>query len=1230
MIRRTLLFVLLLFVCASLYAQTTSLTGTVTDPSGAVIPGATITITNIDTGAAREATADKQGSYTLSQVTPGKYKLVAKAPGFTDTVIERVELLVNQPATLNVAFEKVGATSTTVSVEAAAVQVNTTDASIGNAIATTAIVELPFYARNVANLLQYQPGVTPTTNNGGTAIGGNVNGGKSDQANVTLDGADVNDQNGRTAFTSVLRVTLDSVEEFRTTTTNGGAESGRGSGADTVLVTKSGTNDFHGSLYEYRRGTETAANTFANNKAGVPVAPLLINIFGGTAGGPIKKNRAFFFINYEGRRDASAISVTRTVPTETLKQGIVQYKNSAGQTLQVTPDQAKAIDPLGIGVSQAALNVFKQYPVGNYTAIGDGLNMTGYLFNAPGRSDQNTYIARLDYRLDDSGKNSLFWRGVLNNDSATNGTANAPQFPGQVPNSVTLANNKGHAMGWTSVLSPTAVNNLHYGLTRAGGETTGILNSSYTLFRGFDTIYGTSTGTARIVPVHTIGDDFSWNKGRHDIRFGGIVRLISNQSATYSHSFNTATSNPSVISGSGNDITPASLGVSSSTRTSYQYAMGALLGIVASATGNYNYLTNGTLLAPGAPVTRNFVNHEGEVYATDSFKLLRNFTITYGARLSFMPAPHEANGQQISSNIPIGEWVNTRGALGDRGLSQMGAGLISYVLPQRPLYPFHTNFAPRLSLAYSPNADSGIMKVLFGGSGKTSIRAGAGFYYDEIGQPLTQTFNATAFGLSSTLSTPPNVYTSAQLPRFTGFYSVPTSILTPAPPGGFPSTYPNNFAITNSIDDGLKAPYSMSLDFAIQRQFSHGFMLQAAYVGRLSRRSLVQRDLAMPTNLRDPKSGQTYYEAMSQLATLVDFQGVKVANLPKIPFFENLWSTAAGNGYTATQVIALDYLTRSNPGDFTNTLSDMDNGQSCSTTGSVFNAAGNLTKTACGVLGAYSMWSPQYSALAAQSSVGTGSYHALQLTLRKTLSSGLMFDFNYTFSKAMDLGSTAERATSFSGFVINTWNTHQMLALSDYDTTHQANAFMVYNLPFGRGLRFGSSMNKALDAIVGGWEIGPTFRWTSAFPFAPSDGSRWATNWEISSGATPNGNPIPASTTVRSLSSTNKSVAGQANLWADPAAALAAFSETLPGQSGTRNTLRLSGIFSIDLGVYKNFTMPYSEKHKVQFRWETFNLTNSVQFSNVSASLTSTTTFGLLSGQRVDPRQMQFALRYSF
>lgn len=1257
---KRLAFLFLLLACfgVGLFAQTSSITGNVTDPSGAVIPGATITLRNVDTGAERNTVADDQGRYNIQQVSPGFYKVTAKATGFGDFVVDRLELLVSQPATLEIAFSKIGSTSTTIEVAAAATQVNTTDASLGNAIDQNEIINMPSFARNVVGLLAFQPGVTSFTS-GGTAASANglsandgaVNGGKPDQGNVTLDGADVNDQNARAAFTSVLRVTLDSVEEFRTTTTNGDSATGRGSGADVQLVTKSGTNTFHGSLYEYRRGTETAANTFFNNEAGVPIAPLLINVYGVSAGGAIKKNKLFYFINYEARRDASSTSVNQTVPTADLRQGIVQYLNKSGQDVTLTAAQAQTIDPGGIGVNANALKAMQGMPLPNNSTVGDTLNTQGFLFNAPVHNVQNTYISKFDYRPDAAGKNSLFIRGNLQNDSQ----GGTPQFPGQTPNSETLANSKGLAAGWTDVLTPNLVSTLHYGFTRAGNQTTGILDSDYEWFRGISTPFGTSTGLARIIPTNLIAEDMSWNHGAHNIRFGVSYRNISNESQSFRNSFSSASSNPSWISGSGNDLTPASLAVSNSFKNNYEYAMAAVLGLEAQGTADYNYLVNGTVLPASAPAVRDFVNRETEGYIQDTWKVTRNFTVTAGIRLGLEPPVYEANGQQASTNIPLASWLGARADFAAIGQSQQNAGLIDFIpLSQgNAMYPFHKNWAPRLGLAYSPTASSGISKWLFGGPGKTSIRAGAGMYYDLVGQPLAQTFSSTTPGLSQSFSNPANVLTSAQLPRFTTFYAVPASIVPAAPAGGLPLVYPygagqsGSFAITNSIDSDLAAPYTINLDFTIGRELPHGFFLQTSYVGRLSRHSLVNRDLAEPTNMTDPASGQTYFQAMDNLMTAIDFNGATVANVPQQPFFNHMWASAAGNGLTPTQVWASDYITNSFNGDATNTLNNADNGANCSTTGTKFTSKGAVASPGmgCGIYGPFMLFNPQFSALSAYSSIGNGDYHGLQVSLRKRLSFGLQFDVNYTWSKSIDLGSGQEGAGSFSSLIQNTWNPSQERAVSNYDTTQQVNVFGLYGIPFGRGLKFGANVNKIVDAVAGGWQITGNYRQTSGLPTSCSNGQRWPTDWEVDDNCTPIG-AVPTSSTSNAISSGGVDVGGQPNLFKNPGAIInnpanapigqyGLFEETLAGESGLRNNLRGPGLFNIDTGLYKTFTMPYSEHHKLQIRWETFNVTNSAIFNVNSANLTDTssTNFGRYSsvnGTLTQPRQMQFAGRYTW
>jgi len=1262
MIGRLLVCALFVCGCASLFGQSTSLTGTVTDPTGAVIPGATITIVNIDTAAQRDATSDAKGNYTIQQIAPGNYRLTAKAGGFVDVVVDRMELLVNAPATVPIVFAKLGSTTQSVQVEAAAVQVNTTDASLGNAINSNAIIQLPTYVRNITGLLGLQAGVTSFGTPGQSAglpgapdyRSGAVNGGHSDQGNITLDGADVNEQNARTAFTSVLPVTPDSVEEFRTTTGNGDNSAGRGSGADITLVTKSGTNEFHGSLYEYWRGTDFASNTFFNNQAGIPIAPLLINNYGGTGGGKIIKNKLFYFLNYEGRRDASSVAAgPRTVPTQNLRNGIVGYVNSSGQTVELSPAQVQQIDPGGIGVNQAALKAMQSMPLPNNNQVGDGLNTQGYIFNSPGKNVQNTYIAKFDWRPDDAGKHSLFLRGELLNLWSDNLTADAPEFPGLPPNEVNLNNSKGLASGWTYVISPNLVSTFHYGFTREGTQNTGVLDSGYEWFRGISTPYGTSTGITRIIPVHTFSEDMSWNHGSHDIRFGAVVRLISNMSSSYASSYSSASSNPSWLAGSGADLSPASLASSNGFAQNLQYAMAAVLGLEAQGTAHDNYLVNGTVLPVGAPVVRDFANDEGEMYIQDTWKATRNFTVTAGIRLSLEPPVHEVNGQQASTNVPLAAWLGERANFANTGLTQQDAGLIQFIPASEGtgLYPFHKNWAPRLGLAYSPTADSGFSKWLFGGPGKTSIRAGAGMYYDLVGQPLAQTFSADTPGLSSSFSNPANILGVAQVPRYTTFNALPSVLVPPPPPGGLPLVYPYGagqsgaFAITNSIDQQLAAPYAINLDFSIGREFGHGFFVQGSYVGRLGRHELMERDLAMPTNLVDPASGQTYFQAMDQLMNYINFQGLQPNQVPNIPFFQNMWASAAGNGLTATQVWANDFLHNSQPGDATNTLNNADNAANCSTTGTKFNSKGNVAEPgmACGVQGPWMLFNPQFSALSAWSSLGLSDYHAMQWTVRKRYSYGLQFDVNYTWSKSIDLGSNVEAAGTYASnsFAINTWNLNQMRAVSSYDTTQQINFSGVYELPFGRGRHFGNNMNKVVDAIVGGWQVSGIYRQTSGLPFYLINGQRWPTNWNEDAYATPGG-AVPVSETQNAIATGSIGKGGGPNLFSNPAAIVTAagepsgqnglFTETLAGQSGLRNNFRGNGLFNIDTGVYKVFRIPRREHDQLQLRWETYNLTNSVIFDPQTSndSVISSTNFGKLTSTLTAPRQMQFAGRYTW
>lgn len=1181
------------------YAQSSSLTGTVTDATGGLVPNVAIEIKNLETQATRATITDAQGRYTLSQVAPGQYRLEAKAAGFRTEVIGGLRLQVNAPATANLVMQ-LGAVSESVAVSAESVAVNTVDASLGNAIGEKPIVELPFEARNPVGLLALQPGVVYLQTNDYRS--GSVSGGKSDQGNVTLDGVDVNDQQFRTAFTSVLRVTLDSVQEFRTTTSNFNADQGRSSGAQVSLITKAGTNEIHGSLYEYNRNTLTSANSFFNNASGVPRTALIRNVFGGTVGGPVKKNKLFIFGNYEGRRDASQASAVRIVPNALYRTGNFTYVRKDGSKGVLSPaDIAANADPLHIGPSANILKYLQQFPLPNDTSVGDGLNTAGYRFNSGQPLRYNTYLTRIDFHLND--KHQLFARGNLQNDHLTTAI---PQFPGQPDASIHLENAKGVAVGDTWLISNSLVSNVRYGLTRQSYDNTGIQSTGYTTLRSIDNYLPATTPLTATIPTHTIADDLTWTKGAHTVAFGGSIHLTTSSRINYANSFSNGYINSSWLQGTGTNL----LVPDAKNSTLYTRLMTDLLGIVSEGTAHYNYDIQGNTLAQGSGIGRKFQDRQFELYLQDTWKVRRGLTVTAGLRVSLNPPLKEANGIQTTTNIGLGDWFNQRGALAQQGLPQSQVTPISFDLSSKPggrgLYPFQHDFAPRLGIAYSPQNTDGVMGKLFGGPGKTSIRAGAGIYYDAFGQSLIRLVDSSALGFSTTLSNPANA-SALTAPRFTSFTSIPNGLLLPAPKGGFPQTAPNIWAIAQSLDQSLKAPYTMNLNFSIDRELKGGFTVQAAYVARLSRRSIIGDDVAIPTDLKDPASGQTYFQALTNLFQQAN-RNIPTSKIANLPFFEKFYPGYATKSLSATQSIYDQFVTQEP--DATSVLLDID-GPGCSP---------------CGKYGPYQQWSQQYSSLAVYRSRGTGSYNALQISLRKRFSGGLLFDLNYTYSKSIDLSSTRESDGITSAQIVNPWNPNQMRAVSDYDTPHILSAYFVYELPVGKGKKFLGSSNRLMDAAFGGWQLNGIYRQTAGFPISVGNGGFWPTNWNISGYATQQ-TPLTSSTTGNA-----KTPGGGAYLFSNPSAAFQAFDFTLPGQTGSRNTLRGPGLFNLDASMSKTFLMPWSEKHKIQFRAEVFNLTNSVAFdvNTASLSLGAPSTFGKFSSTLNTPRVMQFGAKYSF
>ena len=1194
---------------------TSAVRGTITDPQGRVVAGVSVTLSDAQKAFSRTQVTTTEGGYVFNAIPPGTYTLETEASGFKKAVVSNVLATVNTAVDVNVQLE-LGQLTERLEISAASeAPLNTSDATVGNTFGERQILQLPLDARNVAGLLSLQPGVTFIGNvdqRGETTDwrNGSVSGSKSDQSNVTLDGVDVNDQQNQFAFNSVLRVTPDSVQEFRVTTTNPNAEQGRSSGAQVSLVTKSGTNDWHGSLYEFHRNTVTTANNFFNNMAGIPRPKLLRNVFGGRLAGPIVKNRLFSFFNYEGRRDAREETVLRTVPTATLRQGIYRYNRTGGTVGELSRAQVTTLDPLRRGPSDALLAVFQQYPLPNTGGTGDALNTSGFRFNAPVSLRWNTYTARFDYNLTSDGSHTLNARGILQNDKETT----APQFPGHISNVTSLNNSKGMAVTYLAAFSPTVTNTFRYGFTRQGIESAGAAPALPIItFTALSSVISTSRSSRRISPVHNLVEDLSLVHGNHSLQFGGNVRYITNSSINFSNSFSTAQTRRSRLTST------APLRVADAADRSTEEALVALLGLETFGIAIYNYDRIGQALPQGAPIVRDFAAKEYEAYGQDSWRIRPNFTLSVGLRYSLYSPPYEKNGNQVAPSVRMGDWFELRRQLALQGHPAKEAPRITFELAgpannRRGFYDWDkNNFAPRLAFAYSPDFKSGFLGRLTGGGGQTALRGGYAIVYDRIGASLATVFDTNnAFGLSTQLE--PALTSITTAPRFTGLHTLP---VLPADPGtGFPATPPGDTSPSSllgqsnaAIDDTITTPFSQQFNFSIQRQLPANFTLEVVYVGRLGHNILVNDDVALPLNFVDPQSGMDYFTAVNQLLNFPT-----QAAVTPIPFWQNVFPGLASSGVTATQG-AWAAFNRRAP-DYVTALEDLD--RRCS--------------PSCSRFGMNTFFDPQYVNLNTFRSIMPTSYHSMQVLFRKRFSGGTQLDFNYTLAKSIDWASRVERNGLFvdSSSTINSWQPSLRQAVSDFDVRHNINFNGIAELPFGHGKRFGSRTSGWQDAFIGGWQLSGIMRWTSGLPTWVTNGSAWPTSWKWSAAATANG-AVPGNETAR--------LATGPNLFSNPAAAFAVYSPTRPGGVGSRNNIRGDGYFAIDMGLSKRWQMPWSEKHNLQFRWETFNITNTARFdaffasgslNNPNPAINPSSSFGRYNDQLTQPRVMQFALRYEF
>jgi len=1253
----SVLLVVLLSSIAAFAQGTATVRGTVTDPQGNVVAGATVTLTNPGTNASRTATTSDNGTFIFDFIQPGGYRIEVEAQGFKKGVVTEIHALVAKATAVDIQLE-IGnvAESVTVAAGAGEVLINRDDATLGNNFVNEQITQLPLEARNVAGLLTLQPGVTRS---------GYVAGARADQSNVTLDGVDINEQQTNQigsvdstdinpGASTVLRLNSEAIEEFRVITTNANAQMGRSSGAQVALVTKGGTNEYRGSLFWFHRPTILAANNFFNNRSGVARPALIRNTFGGSIGGPISKDRSFFFYSFEGRRERSEQTALQRVPLASMGRGELRYVNPSGGISTVTAANFAQIFPDLGGLNPTAVAALaeatRKYPANDFGTIGDSsrnaagqlllLNTAGYRFNVLLPSSLNSHTARFDHNIND--KQTLFVRANVIHDLI----AGVPAFP-DTPRPDTWSHPWGTAIGHTWTISDRFVNNFRYGLTREAFTSFGDASKNEIYFRFvFFPVWDYRT-LARTTPTHNFTDDFSWVAGNHTAQFGTNVRVVRNKRQNFASAFDTAYTNPSYYQGSGtpistaiNAFSPLGGGQTSIVRN----AATALLGRLTTYVARFTFDKEGTLLPPGTATDREFATEEYDFYGQDVWKIRPNLTMTYGLRYGLSRPIYETQGFETKPNIPLSEYFRRRIEASQRG--QNYNELIADVLSGPAnngsyMYPWDkNNFQPRVAIAWSPNF-KGTLGTILGSGNKAVIRGGFAITNDFLGQQLATRFdvlNSVGFTQSQTspvafcnvgrTSTAPTT-TPRLCPSFTGYTQDVRSLPRINVPSAltFPSQQPPDLSlrIQTSLDEEIISPTSYTWNVTYERELPKGLVVQASYLGRLGRNLLASRDVMSPNNIIDPRSGMDYYTAAGILEDLRR-NGVSANLVQPIPFFENLFGSvpnfttnvagSRGIGRTATQAVYIDAFVF-NGNDWATTLFDID-------------AA--LDSEGLPIL----FYQSQYGALSSFSTVANSEYHAGTLSVRQRLGQALSLDFNYTLSKSMDDASGLQTATSYgSAFILNPLRQRDNYSVSDFDVRHIININGLWQVPMGRGRWLLNDAHPAVDAFLGGWQLSGIFRWNSGFPIsAPFDADGWATNWNVQS----------SGVRTRSLETcpTRGGIDAPGLFGCDRTFAYQSFRNAKPGETGDRNVFRLPGYVVLDMGLGKSFTMPWSETHKLQLRFEAFNVTNTQRMGALTGGRDGyglvldphnnlpPPTWSNFQAIQGDRRVMQFGFRYEF
>jgi hypothetical protein len=1264
--------VLCLLLSASAQSTGGRIIGRVSDSTGAVVGGVTVTLLNDATGVSRDTKTDESGDYTFPEAVPGNYRVEYSMQGFKKYVRANVTLEINQVLTLNATLQP-GAAQETIEVSSEAPLVDTTSTQLGAVVNDRAISELPLNARDTYQFLQLQPGVMSTVGSGNSIVYGSdksgsvsVNGGRGRSNNFSVNGGDANDQ-----FVNLPTVqpSPDSIQEFRVLTNTFDAEYGRNSGSIVNVITKSGTNALHGNVYEFFRNKALNANPYCFSPDGCDKPQFNQNQFGGTFGGPIKKNRTFFFTSYEGRRIRQGIpSPAVTVPTAAERPGpghpFADFSSestfggsvSSALALNQRPGCAAAVPSSVLvggqipdGVAYSDLFPNNQIPLAcmDATAV-DLLQLVPTPTNGniiqtvpvqPERGDQ--FTVKVDHRLTDKQNLSLYYyfddhHVVLPFAQFEAAGANVPDFA-SIVNERFQQWNISHT--WT--ISNTTVNEFRFNYNREAQRTfqhpvrTSLVQDSCPapqswLLQAFPSgvpcFTDPSNPRAAITPglgpqheglpfIQLSGGFTIGNNGEGEIPQVGnsfqwsdsVTKIVGNHSFKFGTDVRRQRFDQTLFF----DVNGEFFfdGTSSNTVGGDSVFSDYLLGFP----GSYGQ---------GAAQTENVRSTGLYLFAQDSWKIKPNLTLNYGLRweLNTPIADISKHVQtfrpgQVSTVFPCENTANTDcSTMTPVGLVVPGDKGVPGGLTQT----YYKAFAPRIGLAWSP-----------GTSGKTSIRTGWGLFYNPIEQLVLEQFSAEPpFGGSTfpfdTLFNTPFLSTdeSIQYPNPFGGVQDPTR----GKPVDWGLFRPN--LLFGQFQPHMRSQYSAQYNLTIQRQLTNDMKLEVGYVGSQGHRLLATHDI----NYGNPQ-------------TCLDLEALATA----YPGDGSSNPSGAGIGtdcgqYFADSAFSIPTQAFNSSGALVNVVAPPGglhipygpNGPSVIPGGTpIANVAPNgitlvglrrysspqcnpLTGTGCPADGI-----PVFSSIFTQDTIANSAYNSLQASLDKRFGHGLQFTAAYTFSKSFD------QASSFEG-ILNPIDPRLSRSLSAFDARHRIVLSYYWELPH----KFTGTTGKVLN----GWALSGITTYQTGFPIRitslADNELMYSFDFELPGEPAQIGpfRKLHPQSSGGYFFDPNSFTENASDNSAAPCSAGAVFGCFQPSLFGTLGTARRTiccgpGISDTDFAILK--TIPITEVVHVDFRAEFFNIFNHTQFFNPDGNTSDGSQFGQVT-QSKDPRLMQFALKLFF